>query len=671
MARAQSRDRPRPSRRTAGLVALPAVALLVAAAGHLHQAGASLRAFAGLGGSAARVDGSLVARRAIIPRPVGGPPVRMKVPYYAKVHAPEGSERPRGPIRRLLFNRTVTNTLENGIDPDGQGGLYGRYRDEVAAHLAEFSALREAGETPGVSLFWDFENMGFDPVYRIQFHEQMGRVLRWLAGVCDLPVTRVELVEFTRLARTPEKVHQNGYCKWHNTLRQLGAVVHRAWPRMSDAADVIILEGMGKALDRFKEQGSKGVICLLSGDKGFNQMIEAAQSEGVTVITITPRMWARYYPGGANFSIPMQIPPWRLIKRDLLSIKLDPLRPAEEWLPEHGPQKWQGGILDLQPAEPEAEMDRRRLHGFLDKASGGFLPDPNRFEGNFRRYGLRLNHTLLGSMQMALERTGSVGTRRGRLKPEAYEALERDLIELREPMATDKAAIFWNFEDMRLLPAGPPQWEMLGRIVRWMEGFANMPVRRVEVSRFVEPWEKFGAYGLDWLYAMQKVGMHIHRVWPPRSETTNKALTRSIAVLAKAAVARRGTPEEAELPRLVVVLSRDLYFDDAMRAAQKAGISAVWFGKEERAIYYPANSEEQVRLDILEWDTLMKELGEAVRNPFSDAPTPDAPVPVTQRGAFPVDVKWGRSDELNLEEGELKITAGDLELLRSQNILEA
>ena len=28
---------------------------------------------------------------------------------------------------------------------------------------------------------------------------------------------------------------------------QLGAVVHRAWPRMSDAADVIILEGMGKA----------------------------------------------------------------------------------------------------------------------------------------------------------------------------------------------------------------------------------------------------------------------------------------------------------------------------------------------------------------------------------------------------------------------------------------
>lgn len=59
-----------------------------------------------------------------------------------------------------------------------------------------------------------------------------------------------------------------------------------------------------------------------------------------------------------------------------------------------------------------------------------------------------------------------------------------------------------------------------------------MPVNRVEVSRFVEPWEKLGSFAHDWLFHMDRLGMMIHRVWPPRSEMTNLVLTGSISALA-------------------------------------------------------------------------------------------------------------------------------------------
>merc|ERR1719323_1974745 len=143
----------------------------------------------------------------------------------------------------------------------------------------------------------------------------MSKILRWVSGVIDAPLTRIEAVEFTRYARTPQSEYSSGKRNWLLTLRQMGGVVHRAWPPMDDAADVIILERMRKVLDDMQNGGTKRMICLLSGDKGFLPMLEAAQSEGITVAVLTQREELLYYPGGADFSITMTIPSWPNLKR--------------------------------------------------------------------------------------------------------------------------------------------------------------------------------------------------------------------------------------------------------------------------------------------------------------------------------------------------------------------
>jgi len=525
---------------------------------------------------------------------------------------------------------------------------------------------RERGEGLNASVYWDFENMLLHKTYAEPHLKTMQRVFRWIAGVLDVPVTRVEAVEFTRYARTPQAHYQSGRCDWHMRMRQLGAVVHRAWPRMTDAADVVLLDRIREALDDMQNGGPERIITLMSGDKGFDPMLEAAQSEGVTVIRISGEEYARYYPGGLNFSIPIQIPMWNTIRRDLLNRQDDCLRPPEEWKPWQGPHKWYNGTVALEPAQEE-EKDLRVLHNFLNLRS--FDPKYALFDGSYVREGLRLNDTLLASLRRAMARTGMVGTRTGKLRPEVYEAVERDVADLSLGLE-DEAAVFWNFEDLRLMPQGPTQKEMLGRMVRWFEGLLGMPVRRVEVSRFVEPWERLGAYAHDWLYNMQSLGMVVNRVWPPRAETTNMALTRGVAALAKAAEVRQAAEEkgiEAEgppPPRLVCVFSNDLYFDDAMRAAQLAGISALWIGPEKRGIYYPANSAVTVRIDLLPWDTAVKELAMSMRNPFTPgASTPDAPAPVHLPPAVPADPKWGRPDELGLESARLRVSPEDLQRL--------
>jgi len=338
--------------------------------------------------------------------------------------------------------------------------------------------------------------------------------------------------------------------------------------------------------------------------------------------------------------------------------------------------------------EASEELDRRRFHNFIKPEE--FMALPARFDGSWMRAGRRLNDTLDDALQRALARTGSVGTRTGRLKPEVQEALEKDLESLRMGLEEDRAAVFWNFEDIRLSPMGPMQTEMLGRFVRWAEGFLGMPVERVEVSRFVEPWERLGAFGHDWLFHMQNLGMVVHRVWPPRAEMTNMVLTRSIGALAKIAAARRreldasteGEEDEDEedeeedaedtglaspikrAPRLICVLSEDLFFDDSLRMAQRAGQSAIWIGPNQRGVYYPANSDVIVRIDLLKFDTLMEEVAMSVRNPFTPGVTTiDAPLPALNKTSVPVDVGWGRPSDLQLDRTTIRIPK---EVLRSR-----
>jgi len=609
-----------------------------------------------------------VGCQAIIQRPVGGPPVKRKLaPAYRK-HVAEGADRLPGPYRHLFLNKTIEATLEAATHEGGRGGLRDRYRDEIIEHLAEMRALREKGTPMEATVFWDYENMWLKESYDVDPYVTMDRALRWVAGIIDAPVTSVEAVEFTRNARTSQQTYLSGKRNWLHTLRAMGGVVHRAWPKMTDAADVVILERMRAFLDKAEGGGPQRIICLLSGDKGFNPMLQAAQSEGSTVIVLTGREEAHYFPGGRNFSVPIVIPSWVWVRKHVQNRFLDMFRPPEEWTPEQGPSKWTDGTVELR-VQPEEEQDMRRLHGFIPKRL--YLPAPAKFEGQWARVGLRLNDTLTAALQSALERTGTMGTRTGRLRPEAHAAVQKDLEDLSASSEEGHtAAVFWNFENMRLHNTGPTQMEMAGRIVRWFQGFLGMPVQRVEVSRYVEPWERLGASPHDWLFSMQKLGMVIHRVWPPRAEMTNLVLTRSVGALAKVAAATgddagsAGTEGGMRQPRLVCVFSEDLYFDDHMRAAQRAGVSAMWFGPEERAVYYPANSDETVRLNVLEWKTIMDELPIATVNPFlPGAWTPDAPPPRYQKTPIPVDVRWGKPEELELDTSPVRIPQ---ELLESK-----
>jgi len=614
------------------------------------------------GGHEARAPG--VACRAIIPRPVGGPPVQRTVPRDFRKHIPVGMQRLPGPYRHVPFQKNVTATLLDAVDEFGRGGLSDRYRDEVKEHLAEMATLRQRGTPMEVTVFWDFESMELIDIYNIDPYQQMNKVLRWVAGVLDAPVTSVEAVEFTRFARTPQEQYTDGNRNWLMTLREMGGIVHRTWPKMDDATDAVILDRMRTFLDKIKDGGPQRILCLLSGDKHYYPMLQAAQSEGVTVVALTDRNEGHYFPGGRNFTVPMSMMPWEQIRHRLHNKQLDLFRPLEEWLPEQGLPDFFPGTVELRPA-PEEELDRRRMHDFV--AKGRYLPAKAKFLGHYVRNGLRLNYTLAAAMQQALDRTGTMGTRTGRLKPRAYDALQKDLENLRTNSPEHSAAVFWNVETMRMTLQGPTQLEMVGRVVRWCEGFLGMPVQRLEASRYVEPWDRLGASPHDWLYSIKQAGGLIHRVWPPRNEMTNMVLMRSVGALAKAAASggtTAGTTADGDvrLPRVVCVFAKDLYFDEQMRAAQRAGISAFWFGPKQRGIYYPANSEEQVRLNILDWQTITSELSVSNMNPFlPGAWTPDAPPPRYQKTPIPVDMKWGRPDELQLDSSVLRIPQEVLE----------
>jgi len=593
--------------------------------------------------------------KGLIPRPDGGPYLKRHTAYDFRKHIPDGMRRLPGPYRYVPFQTNVTATMLDAVSEFGRGGLSGRFRDEMRDHLDGLAALRDRGTPMEATVFWDFENMDLFRRYLIDPYEEMMKVLSWVAGVVDAPVTSVEAVEFTRQARTPQTQYNSGKRNWLMTLREMGGIVHRAWPKMTDAADVVLLDRIRTFLDKIKDGGEKRILVLLSGDKGFYPMMQAVQSEGVTVIILTSRNEGHYFPGGCNFTVGISMPWWQHIRALLQDRDLNLFRPLENWTLEQGPPVFMPGTVELR-LEPHEELDRRRLHDFLPKDKL-YLPTPARFEGQWVRRGVRLNDTLAAAMQRALERTGTMGTRTGRLKPEVHAAVQKDLEELRMASPEDSAAVLWNFETMRLSLQGPSQQEMVARIVRWSEGFLGMPVHRLEASRYVEPWDRLGASPHDWLYSMHQLGAVVHRVWPPLAERTNLVLLRSVGAFAKALTRQKaGADVSMRLPRIVCVFAEDLYFDDQMRKAQQAGISAFWFGPEERGIYYPANSDVQVRLNIVGWKTVMNELAVATMNPFlPGAYTPDAPPPRYRKSPIPVDVKWGKADELDLETTELRV----------------
>jgi len=565
----------------------------------------------------------------------------------AKGHFPQGSRRLPGPIRPLYLNKTFPATLREAVQPFGKGGLRGRYADEVEAHLEGLDALHARGEQMTATIFWDIENIGLGKNYHKHPKETMELILGYFAGLLQVPVTRVEAVEITRDRTTPEERYSDGKIQWATIIRQMGGVVHRAWPPMTDAADKVILERIGLTLDDMHRGDRNRILVLLSADKGFVPMLEAAQSEGVTILRFASVRGsflsdANYYPGGCNFSVPFRMEGFGLVKKALLHKTLDPRRPPEEWLPEHGPPRHAFGVVALEPA-PELELDRRVFHDFAVPKD----PAPAYFDGSYRRPGPRLNDTLAAQLERALART-----RKRELKPAAKDAVRGVLAAMGSELGDGKrpaAQLYWNFEVMELENMGPPMQEMLARIVRWVEGTVGMPVERVEVSKYVEPWEKLGAFAHDWLFHMDNLGMAIHRIWPPNTESANLALTNSVA-----AAAAQPNP-----PALICILSDFVPFDEGLRIAQRAGISVVQLGDDGIAIFYPAGADVRIPLDVLRWKTARKELSQSVRNPFlaGAAGTPDAPAPVgsfwMQRlgDAPPADKQWGKPEELDLQAG--------------------
>lgn len=588
---------------------------------------------------------------------------------------PTGSLRPDGPIRGLLFNRTFKTTLSNAVSEFGRGGLYGRYAAEVSEHLRELDERAAEGEEHDVVVMWDYENMGLWRMYKVPDTEVVNRALRWIAGATELPVTRVEAVQITRHLTTPDEVLRNGYVNHYNTFRQIGGVVHRTWPKMDDAADKVLIERMRMLLDEMHATGRKRTLVLMSSDKGFRPMLEAAQSEGVTAIQIVngkgeaakdmPQLGqeSRYYPAGCDFSVPIQTPRWNVLAFDL-NQKRSPLRAYEEWKPDQGPPLWNNkGVVELEPVGPDEELDRRVFHEWHEEVLGD--PDGGRkqsakYDGTFVREGIRLNATLGDALESARLRNGTVGTRRGRLKPEVMEALDRDLASLASGRGKDFAAVFWNLEEFHLAPRGPTQDEMLARVVRWFENFLMMPVRRMQVGRFVEPWDAPGSSPTDWLGFARDLGMVVDRVWPPKPEAVAQGFTRTLGVMGKAArAASEGASVNVSgLPRLTCILSNQLIFDHDVRLAQREGISTVVINQplpgkaftEVRGIYYPANSNATIRIDALDWDTLTAELSEATMDPFlSGAHTPDAPLAVYKRRLAPRNLAWGDPGSLQLD----------------------
>ncbi|CAK9070701.1 unnamed protein product, partial [Durusdinium trenchii] len=62
--------------------------------------------------------------------------------------------------------------------------------------------------------------------------------------------------------------------------------------------------------------------------------------------------------------------------------------------------------------------------------------------------------------------------------PEAAESVQMDLAALKEEEEA-YAVLLWNHDSHKLLPFGATQREVLARVVRWWEGFLEMPVRNL------------------------------------------------------------------------------------------------------------------------------------------------------------------------------------------------
>jgi len=584
---------------------------------------------------------SSTARRAIVPRPVGGFKPQVKLPWFQQHYIPDGSKRLAGPIRPLPLNKTFTRSLRDGVSPHGRGGLNGRYREVVSQHLEEMQELRDRGEPMTATVFWDFEDMEVPPRYHISHREIMRRVLSWFAGLLDAPITRVEAVEFTRSAETSMESYMSGECDYLRTLRQMGAVVHRCWPRMTDAADAILLDRMRETLDEIANGGPKRIFVILSSDDGYIPMLEAAQSEGITVVRITKECLTNYFPGGADFSVPINTPSWGFMKIDLTDKKKNILRPESEWTLEQGPAKWIPGLVALKPAEQE-ELDKRRFHYFIDAP-----------KKRPRRTGPQLNDTLIAGLERALKGTAFKQWRmKQKLSDSARDAVRRYIDNTPHMQGNGTTAqLFWNFHDMRLKPMGCSIPEYLGRIIRLLEGYLGtpgtpIPISRVEVSRIVEPWDRPGSHAHDFTRHMRELGMVFHPVWPPHDEATNIPLRRGVAL--KTHLANTGKSNYTA-PKIICVMAEQFIFDQSLQAAQKSGISVLWIGLKGQGLFYPAHSEARVKVELWRWDDAVELLATSARSPFvAGAALPGSFNPEYYLPSYPTDTTWGKISNLTL-----------------------
>lgn len=606
----------------------------------------------------------------LIPRPQKGPRPVVEPSYFDQPHVPDGAERRPGPVRGLIFQKSIMETLESGVDEEQRGGLKGRYAIEIAEHLAARKALAAAGIRENITVFWDHDGFPLPEVYELRPLAALKRYCEWIAGVLGASVTRIETVEYTRNNAPSVWSHLRGDQNLYNSLRQFGGVVHRAWPPMTDGIDVIFFERFRHHLDLMANGGPRSILCLMAEEKGYQAMIEAAQSEGVTVVRVGKNGLMTYYPGAHDFSVPIFWERWRFAQKDLFSFELDPFRSDEEWLPQHGPKKWQPGPVVLEPWDPSEELDRRIFHKFVNKKD--FEVSGTQIIGTWRRPGFLMNDTL----RVAVARSTAITVSKKKKQPiresnahffrEDLEALveqgpevaaeaKRDLEQLGQD-PEDYAVLLWNHDSHKLVNYGASQREVLARLVRWWEGFLGMPVRRVEAADFVEPWDRLGAHALDWLYQMSLLNITVNRLWPPKSEAINRVLLRQVSRMARAKSEDRwASPNSQRPPRLVIVMTTDMCFDIAIEDAQRAGISAVWMGWRGNGAFYPANTTHRMPFVTVPWRRWSQDIAIANRNPFLEgARNPDNPLPseLAHTSPVPMDQKWGKVDELNLDNFE-------------------
>lgn len=410
---------------------------------------------------------------------------------------------------------------------------------------------------------------------------------------------------------------------------------------MFDCTDKIFLERMRTFLDHAAAGGKKKIMMLASESENMHQMLH-------------------YFPGGLDFSVPFHTQSWRKINYFMRS-PLDPFRPDDVRQKFQGRRFFNPGVVELKPA-PHEELDRRVFHSWLEpirrNASRRMMalgPVPN--TGSWKRPGLLLNDTLLAKLDRTLAGCFPRGSefhpdgKKWELTDEAVEAVKRRYVELEAIRSGtyngEEGAVahfYWNFQSMFMLPQGPSLPEMVGRVVRWVSGVVGMPIERAEVSRIVEPWDRPGSHGTDWLLHMENIGIKVHRVWPPQYENANLALTNRIYE----------DLTKSPKPKLIVILAKDVIFDHHLRFAQQAGIDIVVIGQLAEGLFYPANSTLAVPIGVLPWEIVKKEIFEAVSNPFLDGDVmPDGQLAISRYSnrLRPVlyDREWGAPSKLSLK----------------------